>query len=171
MSQGADETPAPTIGELVRFLEDLGDMLAIADQVGGQQLSPLGWLRIPGTKGRVRTCRDLVPVRRLRMASPLEVVAELAPTVAGVGSALGALIYLIKRLWSIDLELRTSREEHRAAYYEAKELADVARARGARKVWGREISKLGENRVVLFREQEWTANEAVLVDWDEVDWV
>ena len=108
------------------------------------------------------------------MASPLEVVVDIAPVVAGTSSALGALIYLVRRMWNIDLELRTSREEHRAAYYEAKEHAEVARERGAKRVWGREISDLGEESRFLpepGRVGAWLAQEGILVDWDELDWI
>jgi len=83
-------------------------------------------------------------------------------------TALGALIYLVKQIWSLDLELQIRRELHRVAYEEAKALAARAARDGEKRAWGFRVSDLGNRSTWEF--QNWRVDEGALVDWDEFDW-
>jgi hypothetical protein len=67
-----------------------------------------------------------VRTRRVRYESPLELALLLPPAIFAVTSGLTALIFGLKRMYAIDLEFRTHREEHRAAFLEAKRHAEEA---------------------------------------------
>lgn len=67
-----------------------------------------------------------VPVRRLSFASPLEVALVVPPALFAAGAALTALLVAVKRIYALDLEFQSSREEQRALFYEAKRRADEA---------------------------------------------
>gem|GEM_PF-4759009 len=66
-----------------------------------------------------------IRVARLSYASPLEVSLVVGQIVLGSVSALSALIYAVKRLYGLDLELKTHREERRAEFTAAQHLASL----------------------------------------------
>jgi hypothetical protein len=66
-----------------------------------------------------------VGIARLRYESPLEIALIIPPAVYASKVALPALIFAVKRMYGIDLELRTHREEQRAAFLIAKRRADA----------------------------------------------
>ncbi len=70
--------------------------------------------------------RNFAVVREIRYASPLALVLEIPPAVMESVTALAALMYIIKRVFAADLEIRTAREEQRARYLEARARAQRA---------------------------------------------
>jgi hypothetical protein len=64
-------------------------------------------------------------VRRISLGS-LELGLHLAAIATGSSGALATLIYGAKRIFSLDLELKTHREEWRNRYHRAKQIADRA---------------------------------------------
>jgi hypothetical protein len=62
-------------------------------------------------------------VTGLSYASPLEITWGVSQAVLGSVSAFSALIYGIKRIYGLDLELKAHREEQRAKFEKAKEEA------------------------------------------------
>lgn len=73
----------------------------------------------------VRYAGDTV-VAGLHYASPLEFSLAVSQFVLGSVSALSALIYGIKRIYGLDLEMKAHREEQRAKFEKAKEEANRA---------------------------------------------
>jgi hypothetical protein len=67
-------------------------------------------------------------IRRFHYGSPLEFVAPLTMAMSAV-SGFAALIYALKRVWGLDLELRTHRERLRREFTEAQALAREAEKR------------------------------------------
>jgi len=67
-----------------------------------------------------------VDVRRVRYASPLEVALVVPAAILVTKSALALLLFGVKRVYGYDLELRAHREEQRAAFYDARALAEEA---------------------------------------------
>ena len=117
------------VGDLNHAAWSLATMIAIADALpmtarwegrGKDETSRLlvKWLM----GGRGASTR----IKRLRYESPLEMALVVAPAVFASLSTLAALIFAVKRMYSLDLEIRTNREEHRAAFWEAKQRADQA---------------------------------------------
>lgn len=70
-----------------------------------------------------------VDCRRLRYESPVVVDLAFGPAVAASVPALSYLIYMVKRFWGLDLELKAHRQEMRLRFLEAKEQADLAESR------------------------------------------
>lgn len=69
---------------------------------------------------------NAVLVRRIRYESPLEIVLNVEAALVAAPAALAALIVLAKRVYGLDLELLTHREERREKFYVAKRQADLA---------------------------------------------
>jgi hypothetical protein len=67
-----------------------------------------------------------VGVRRLRYESPLEIALFVPAALLASRHALAVLIFSLKRMYGIDLEFRTHRQQQRAAFYEAKKQATEA---------------------------------------------
>lgn len=72
---------------------------------------------------QINTIAESTAVLRISYASPLEVALVVAPAVASSRLALAALISAARRLYGVDLELKTYREERRAEFLQAKRLA------------------------------------------------
>jgi hypothetical protein len=62
-------------------------------------------------------------LRLLRLASPLEIAAQLPAIVATSVPAVATVFYIAKRAWGLDLEFRAHREGKRVEFLEAKERA------------------------------------------------
>jgi hypothetical protein len=65
---------------------------------------------------------------KVRYGSPLFIELDVTQIVQGVG-ALAFLIFALKRIWGLDLEIMAHREEMRGRYLEAKERAEALQAR------------------------------------------
>lgn len=125
--------PAPnvtrmTVTGLRRDLDLLSELVVMADYVASPKpQDPLELARagLPGRPIDLWISRTVgkVEILRLSYESPLEIALVVAPSVAASVSALATLIYAIKRLYGVDLEFRTYREERRAEYLAAKDLA------------------------------------------------
>jgi hypothetical protein len=165
----ADNLPAsPTIRTVIEFFDDAALALDVAIRVAVDEQKSAGG----GTKGP-RGQAQLLPVRRISLASPLEVEIEIAKAITESAAALGFLIYVVKRLWTVDLELRTRRVEQEDIYRRAVELA-VRGAKQPESVWSAE--DLRSVDVIVGREDHerprpWEMSEAVLADWEELDWL
>lgn len=100
-----------------------------------------------------------------RLGSPLEVVYEVSATLTASGLGLKTLIYGLKRVYGLDLELRTHRQELRQKFHEAKRLADEA-ADPERQERAAEPIAVFEERVLL---SPTAPVEAELVDGEDED--
>jgi hypothetical protein len=100
-------------------------------------------------------------IRRLSLASPLELVLHLPVAIAAVPPTLGFVLYAIKRLWGFDVEVRLHRTQLQAELLEAEQecrrlIADPPPAAQA--------------RVETLRRQlpgSWEMTDGVLSDEDE----
>ena len=117
----------------LKILEESG----ITPLIVARQVERMGWL--VGLAGAIATNHlvDAPPDRRAKKwepelvrahyGSPLEGILAISAELGGHLAAMAFLIYGVKRLWGIDLELKTHREELRKRYFEASEKAELAR--------------------------------------------
>lgn len=107
--------------ESVRYeLILLGRLTAIAEYAS---ISPSPKVSEHRLANRLSYQAHRVPVARLSYSSPLEVGLVVSQAALASVSALSALIYGIKRLYGLDLELRTHRAERRVQFLAAQQLA------------------------------------------------
>jgi hypothetical protein len=104
-------------GELRNLASVVGLAAAIAENLS-PTLNPYG-------RGRLLPPK----VSRVHFGSPLITSVELGREIAASVGAIAFLIYGLKRIWGLDLELKTHREEMRARFVEAKRRAGDAQSR------------------------------------------
>lgn len=120
----------PTINDLHKAASVLGRSVVIANlvdvavQTHDRPGSPDEIWEIAGRLS------PAVPVHKLRYQSPLELALLVPPVVIASRLALEALILTLRRLYNLELEIRTDHEDKRAAFYEARK-----RARQAERAW------------------------------------
>jgi hypothetical protein len=117
-----------TITAMRRHLNLLGELVVVADYVARPgSADPVALVRagFAGNPLQMQISQAIgrTEILRLSYESPLEIALIVAPTIAASVSALATLIYGLKRLYGVDLEFRTYREERRAEYLAAKDLA------------------------------------------------
>jgi hypothetical protein len=128
LSFAVEDAPAdpssPTTGgvavvDLIATLEDvswlLGLSLVLADRHAMTE-----------SDDPVAEAAESVALRRIQYASPVQAVLDLAPLIAGSVPAVAAVVYGLRRLWSLDVELRTARQESKKLLAEAKTVALLA---------------------------------------------
>lgn len=157
--------PPVRIGSVTGLLNRVAEILRIATaaaEIGGLDSATVEWQDADLEIG------EWARVYRIHMNSPLEVVVVVGPAVAASASGLAALVYLLKRLWGLDLELKEYREHRRALYHDAKRLANEAQAARPELVWGSRLADLIEE--LLSRgSSDWESGDGELVDWQELD--
>jgi hypothetical protein len=114
------------VGELTGALRFLASAIAIADLASRAPPQDVAGDFHAVLRGNIESVTALVATRRVRYESPLELALFVPPVVIATTSALAALIFSLKRMYAIDLEFRTHREEHRAAFLEAKKRSEEA---------------------------------------------
>jgi hypothetical protein len=109
-----------------------------------------------------------IPVARLSYASPLEVGLVVSQAVLASVSALSALIYGVKRLYGLDLELRTHREERRVQFLAAQQLAKRigAGSDDGASAWPPEVKRTIDNECDADPGRTHRAARAILSDED-----
>jgi hypothetical protein len=112
----------PTVGNVGKELRLLGRAVATADLIAdfrpkrGEPIEEATHL-----SGQVALQVPEVRISRLSYESPLEIGLIVSHGVLDSVAALAALIYGIKRLYGLDLELKTHREDRRAEFLEAEQ--------------------------------------------------
>jgi hypothetical protein len=127
------ELSAVTVGQVADELECLGRIVATSLLVARPELGRVGpereWSETPGAfADRVSGWAPKMPIERLSYASPVEVVIQVSQAIVLSVPALTALIYGVKRLYGLDLELQTHRHELMARFEEAKKASAKAAA-------------------------------------------
>jgi hypothetical protein len=127
------EPSAVTVGQVADELERLGRIVATSLLVARPRLGRLGpereWSETARAfADRVSRWAPEMPIERLSYASPVEVVIQVSQAIVVSVPALTALIYGVKRLYGLDLELQTHRHELMARFEEAKEASAKAAA-------------------------------------------
>lgn len=162
---GRNPPPPAHLKEVASFFDDLSQVIDAVNLAAATEAPSQRRQSMASSRG--------AQVRRIQLASPLEVVVDLVPAVVSSASGLGLLIYVVKQLWTIDLDLKTRRLERRAAYLRARQLAQRASSRAeAETIWGSELA----NSVYRLLDPErdvrwWRAHEATVADWDELGWL
>jgi hypothetical protein len=114
------------IGELANEMRFLASSIAIAQFVATVMPELAADNLQVALRERIEGLSTLVRIRRLRYESPLELALIVPPAVFAATSALAVLIFSLKRMYTLDLEFRTHREERRAAFLEAKKRSQEA---------------------------------------------
>jgi hypothetical protein len=157
---------AVSIGDVTSLFEALADVQTFVTEIALRDLYPPADRPPSGPpSGYTNT------VRYLHMASPLATVIDVAAIIGASTYALSSLVYLLRSMWGLDLELKTRREELRAAFYEAKELADKARDGEIDVSWTSDAERMRRD----VAERNWMAwwqgeEAAILADWDAFQW-
>ena len=126
------EARQTSAGAFVDAINTLAWLIKVAEAVAAQDLSRSHWT-VPGaswqdTASYASTAWPQTRLLVVRFGSPLEAAYEIGRTVLASTSGLAALVYGLKRMFGLDLELRTHRERLRERFYDAKVLADEAQA-------------------------------------------
>lgn len=124
------EHALPDVGTLLRGLGHPVSLVraiaAVARQLAGSDPSPSVATRRE-FRWVVERLADRIEIRRLQYESPLEIALLLPPAIIASKVGLSIVIFAIRRMYGMDLELRTYREDLRAEYYAAKRHAEEAR--------------------------------------------
>jgi hypothetical protein len=117
----------PRVAELSAELARLSGLVAIVEHAaaydGGILDKSLPWAPEPTLLDHIRTSAPEVEVFRLKYASPLEIGLVVGQAIIASVSALSALVYGVKRLYGLDLELKTHRADREAEFLAAQRVA------------------------------------------------
>jgi hypothetical protein len=127
---------------LYRFVDDAGEAIQTLPNKNGEALS------------------------RFCYGSPLELVAPLITAMSSI-SGLAVVIYALKRIWGLDLELRTHRERLRAQFAEAQRIAREAEARLSEGPFEDSVEKAVDELDELAKASGWIAEQAVVFDQEQ----
>lgn len=117
----ASPTPAGGLDvvDLIATLEDVSWLVGLAFVIADPSATA-------ESDDPVGEAASVVAVQRLQYASPLQAVIDLAPVIAASVPALAAMVYGLRRLFCLDVELLTAREQNKRLLTEAKTLAFLA---------------------------------------------
>jgi hypothetical protein len=129
-------------------------------RLDGSPTDPPTRLDAPASGRLARDGAADVKVARISFASPFEILVHFPGVLVSAPSALGFIMYTIKRLAGFDLEVKSYRERQRAALMAAQdECARLERLRDE----GSDVA----STVTDTLPSEWTLTEATVVEADE----
>jgi hypothetical protein len=163
----------PTISDVWGLLGEIAETEGRADHAARREL-------LSQTPPGARTGIDEIVhraavdtyVRRMRLGSPLEIAVGISGLIIKSAEALGLVIYVAKQVWTVDLDLRTKRAESHVKLGEAQQIARQARKGNPPASWP-ESGNFGPRHDrysfgPVYR--RWDASEAVIIDWEDLDW-
>lgn len=117
--------PSHGAGDFVTLFEDLTWLLGKTRYSATAWPTPGDEAPDPDHEERAWELGAGAVIHRVSFASPASVVADVGLGVATAVSTLSMLIFAVKQIWTLPLELKTQREQQRQLFYEAVLRADA----------------------------------------------
>lgn len=123
-----------TVGDVEQQLRTISELVALATLMvdSSQQLTELD-------PEQLARDAESIPIRRISYASPLEIGLAVTSGAVATRTVLEVLIYGIKKLQGIRLELRTHKAALRARFLEAEERVEELEAKRRSAGWANVI--------------------------------